>query len=247
LFKNQYGFRPGLRTENDLYSVSKFIYNALDNSKKVTAIFLDLAKAFDTVNHHEIVNILPNFGLKNIGLNWFMSYLNNRKQIVKINDIIGEEIRINCGVPQGSVMGPLLFILYISSICDIKIYGQIVTYADDTCFLFSGVTWDEVRIKAIQDFKKVINYLNHRKLTINYKKTNFINFTINKDDKSFDNLEFNMYDNLDSCNVPTYQKIYRVSSIRYLGLTFDKNMKWNLYVNNIVMRMRLLSFSFYTF
>jgi len=158
---------------------------------------------------------------------------------------MGEEMKINCGVPQGSVMGPLLFILYISSICDMIIDGQIVKFADDTCLLFSGVSWDEVRVKAIQDFKKVINYLNHRKLTINYKKTNLINFTINKDDKNFDNLEFNIYDNGSSCNVPIYQKIYRVSSIRYLGLTFDKNMKWNLHVNNIVMRMRLLSFSFY--
>jgi len=75
LSKNQYGFRPGLCTKNALYSASKFIYNALDNSKKVTAIFLDLAKAFDTVNHHEIIKILPNFGLKNISLNWFRSYL----------------------------------------------------------------------------------------------------------------------------------------------------------------------------
>lgn len=161
--------------------------------------------------------------------------------MVKTYDIMGEEMGINCGVPQGSVMGPLLFILYINSVFLIlKIDGQIVTYADDTCLRFSGV-----RVKAIQDFKKVINYLNHRKLTINYKKTNFINFTINKDDRTFDNLEFNIYNNLDSCNILIYQKIYRVSSIRYLGLTFDKNMKWNLQVNNIVMRMRLLSFNFY--
>lgn len=168
--KNQYGFRPGMGTGNALYSESIFIYNALDNSKKVTAIFLDLAKAFDTVNHHEIIKILPNFGLKNISLNWFRSYLQNRKQIVKINDILGEEMEIKCGVPQGSVMGPLLSISYINSICDMKIDGQIVTYADDTCLLFSGVSWDEVRVKVIQDFKKVIHYLNHRKLTINYKK-----------------------------------------------------------------------------
>lgn len=106
-----------------------------------------------------------------------------------------------------------------------KIDDLIVTYADDTCLLFSGVTWDEVRVKAIQHFKKVINYLNHRKLTINYKKTDFINFTINNDDKSFDNLKINISDILDSCNVSTYQKIYRVSYIRYLGLTLDKNMK----------------------
>lgn len=145
LSKNQYGFRPELGTENALYS-ARFIYNALDNSKKVTAIFLDLAKAFDTLNHHELIKILPNFGLKNISLNWFRSYLKNKKQIVKINDIMGEEMKINCGVSQCSVLGPLLFILYNNSVCDIKINGQIVTYADDTCLLFSGVSWDKVRV-----------------------------------------------------------------------------------------------------
>uniref|UniRef100_A0A2S2PUK6 Putative RNA-directed DNA polymerase n=1 Tax=Schizaphis graminum TaxID=13262 RepID=A0A2S2PUK6_SCHGA len=95
------------------------------------AIFLDLAKAFDTVNHIELCNILPSFGLNNSSLKWFISYLNNRKQIVQIMNSSGEELSINCGVPQGSVLGPLLFILYINSICDIKIDGRIITYADD--------------------------------------------------------------------------------------------------------------------
>ena len=67
---------------------------------------------------------------------------------MQINDTSGEETIINCGVPQGRVLGPLLFILYINSICDLKIDGQIITYADDTCLLFSGVTWEEICLKA---------------------------------------------------------------------------------------------------
>jgi Reverse transcriptase (RNA-dependent DNA polymerase) len=244
LSKNQFSFRPGLGTENALYSVSKFIYDALDNSKKAMAIFLDLAKAFDTVNHFELCNILPNFGLKSISLKWFKSYLNNRKQIVQINDTTAEEMIINCGVPQGSVLGPLLFILYINSICDLKIDGQIVTYADDTCLLFSGVTWEEVRLKATIEFRKVINHLNHRKLSTNYKKTNYINFSINKDENNYDDLKICFCENRDNCNDTICQKIFKVSSIRYLGLIFDKNMKWHLHVNNIVMHMRTISFSF---
>jgi retron-type reverse transcriptase len=131
-----------LGTENALHSTSKFINNALDSGKKVMEIFVDLAKAFNTVNHHEIINSLSNFDLKNISLNWFRSYLKNRKQIVKINSISGDEMTINYEVPQGSVIGPLLFILYINSICDIEIDGQILTYVDDTFLLFSGVTWE---------------------------------------------------------------------------------------------------------
>jgi len=160
LSKNQFGFRPGLGTENALYSTSKFIYDALDNSKKAMAIFFDLAKAFDTVNHMEHCNILPSFGIKNNSLTWFKSYLNNRKQIVQIYGTKGEEMIMNCGVPLGSVIGPLLFILYINSICDLNINGQIITYADDTCLLFSDLSWDEVHLKATNEFRKVINHLN---------------------------------------------------------------------------------------
>lgn len=113
------------------------------------AIFLDLAKAFDTVNHSELSNILPSFGLKNNSLEWFKNYLSNRKQIVQINNYTGEEININCGVPQDSVLGLLLFILYIHFICDFKINGQIITYDVDTCLLFSGVSWEDVCRKLI--------------------------------------------------------------------------------------------------
>lgn len=112
------------------------------------AIFLDLVKAFDMVNHLELCNILPSFSLKNSSLIWFKSYLNNRKQIVRINNSTVEEMSINCGVPLGNVMSLLLFILYINSISDLKINGQIMTYADDTCLLSSGVTWKDVHFKA---------------------------------------------------------------------------------------------------
>jgi hypothetical protein len=153
-------------------------------------------------------------------------------------------MNIQCGVPQGSVLGPILFILYINSICDLKIDGQIVTYGDDTCLLFSGDSWDEVRLIATKEFKKVIKYLNHRKLSINHQKTNYINFSINKDQNHYDELKICFCENEDSCNSILCQTIYKVSSIRYLGIIFDKHMKWKLPTNNIIMRMRTLTFSF---
>jgi len=100
-----------------------------------------------------------------------------------------------------------------------------VTYADDTCLLFSGDSWDEFRSIATKAFKKIINYLNHRKLSINYQKTNYINFSINKDENYYDELKICFCENEDSCNTTLYQTIYKVSSIRYLGITFDKHLK----------------------
>jgi len=81
-----------------------------------------LAKAIDTVDHLELINLLPNFGIKKSSLNWFISYLLNRKQKVKINNITGEESSVTCGVPQGT-LGSTLFILYINSLCDMGVYN----------------------------------------------------------------------------------------------------------------------------
>lgn len=103
LSKNQFGFRPGLETDNALYSVTKCMYDALDNSKKTITIFLDLAKAFDMVDHSKLIKILSSFGLKNYNLNWIKSYLDKRKQKAIINDTSCEKRTINCGVSQDSI------------------------------------------------------------------------------------------------------------------------------------------------
>jgi len=141
LSKNQYDFRFGNR-ENALYSATKCIYEALDKGNKVMAIFLDLAKVFDMVYHSELIKILPNFGLKslkNSSIYWLISYLEKRKEKVIINVTSGEEKIINCGISQGSVLGPILFILFVNStyisICNSKFDGQNVTYADDSVLI----------------------------------------------------------------------------------------------------------------
>jgi hypothetical protein len=120
LSKNQYGFKSGLGTDNALDEVAKFLYENLDNGKKVFAVFLDLAKAFDTIHHVILSKILLRFSINNISINWFNSYVSNRKQIVKLYDSLCEE--------------------------------KIVTYAGDTCLLFSDNSWEEVNHKTIKEF-----------------------------------------------------------------------------------------------
>jgi retron-type reverse transcriptase len=116
LSKNQFGFRPSRSMTGGLYATSKLLYNELDNNKKVIAVFLDLAEAFDTVNHDELLKMLPSFRILNESLMWFRSYLKNRKQVVTVNGVHSVEDEIDYGVPQGSVLEPLLFILYINYI-----------------------------------------------------------------------------------------------------------------------------------
>lgn len=149
LSKNQYGFRPGIGTTDALYEVTKLIYDALDNSKKTIAVFLDFSKTFHTVDHNELLKIMPSFGIMKNVYEWFASYLKDRTQMVEINDNIGNKTTLNCGVPQGSVLGPVLFIMYINSICNVQIDGSITTYADDTCLVFSDNSWELVHNKSI--------------------------------------------------------------------------------------------------
>lgn len=134
--------------------------------------------------------------------------------------------------------------MYIISICDININWQVITYADDTCLFFSGDTWDDVQTKVTLCFTKVLGHLNQRKLTINYNKTNFINFSILKDENNFDQLKI-YYCGKGPCSELNCQSIFRVPCTRYLGLIIDKNLRWNLHVSNIVSRLQTVSFKFY--
>lgn len=242
LSKNQYGFRPGLSTDNALYQVTQYIYGNLDNNNKTMAIFLDLAKAFDTVNHDILLNILPSFGIKCSSLNWFKSYLHNRKQLVKINEVNGNTCVIKSGVPQGSVLGPILFIIYINDICEVNIDGSIITYADDTCLLFSHKTWDGVYEKAHQGFRQISNRLKDRNLILNVEKTVFMPFSIKKNDINYNNITIHDCDINKICDSQNCKSIKKVKKIRYLGIIFDKNLRWNLHINNLLGKLRFITY-----
>ena len=123
LYKYQFGFRKSHSTNHALIEITEKIRKALDSRKFACGIFVDLQKAFDTVNHEILLKKLEHYGLRNMTNSWFKSYLNNRKQLVSLNGVDSETQIMQHGVPQGSVLGPLLFLIYINDLHDSILYS----------------------------------------------------------------------------------------------------------------------------
>lgn len=171
-----------------------------------------------------------------MSLKWFTSFLKSRVQYVSLNDHISNESYIKCVVPQGSVLGPVLFIMYINSLCNMKINGSIVTYADDTCLLFFDATWDLVYNKAKTELNKFIQNLNLKKISVNYDKTVFIAFSI-YNCTQFSYQELIIYNDSHKTDGSEDFKINRVTIVRYLGIMLGCNFRWNIHVHNIIMHL----------
>ena len=236
LSENQYGFRPGQGTSNAMYELASEINGNLDGGNKCIALFLDLAKAFDTVSHHTLLQILEGCGVRGTVLELFSSYLSDRTQYVRIATTLSEPKRIEYGVPQGTVIGPILFNIYINDLCNLDVDGRIISYADDTAVIFSGSTWDLAKNKFLRSFKKIKDLLNSLGLTLNVEKTKYIAFSITmKNRPAFNNIRIdNNGNNIDG-----------VDSMRYLGILIDKHLKWNEHVLYLSQKMRFLIYKFF--
>ena len=129
---SEYGFRPNHCTEQATLELTDRIISAMDNNDVPIGVFLDLSKAFDTIDHNILLNKLEHYGIEGIPLQLFKNYLTNRKQYVKLCDIKSNLLQIKTGVPQGSILGPLLFIIYINDFSRASAIFDFICYADDT-------------------------------------------------------------------------------------------------------------------
>ena len=137
LYKHQYGFQRGKSTEHAILDLHTNIIKAVESREKSCSILLDFAKAFDTVNRDILFEKLKYYGIRGLPLNWFKSYLSGRYQCVKTNNVKSDNKAIVCGVPQGSVLGPLFFLIYINDIYKSAPKVCFHLFADDTCLFYS--------------------------------------------------------------------------------------------------------------
>lgn len=220
--KNQFGFQPRSNTTSATVSLINNIQSNIDQRRTCSAIFVDVSKAFDCVPHDVLLLKLDRYGVRGNAHTLIESYLSNRKQIVEINGHRSSEKVINYGVPQGSILGPLLFIIYINDIFDLPLRGTLQLYADDAVLVYSSDNIDQLYVDMQHDLNLINQWFFHNGLTVNASKTKYLIFSSTD---RFSNIGYEL--NLGN------DQIERVNSISYLGLTIQQNLKWNKHVENI--------------
>ena len=156
------------------------ISSSLNDGKCTIGVFLDFSKAFDCLNHNILFDKLEFYGIRGTALDWFKSYLSDRKQYVVYNNTKSECLDIKCGVPQGSILGPLLFLLYVNDIVNVSDALLLLLYADDTNAFLSGTNIDNMIEVMNQELSKLVIWVQGNKLKLNVKKTHFMIFASSK-------------------------------------------------------------------
>ena len=200
--------------------MSDNIARSLDNKKLTIGIFVDLSKAFDTLNHEILIDKLAHYGIRGVAQNWFRSYLEKREQFVAINDNWSLGSKISTGVPQGSILGPLLFLLYINDIVNSSEVLRFILFADDTNIFYSGSNADELFCIVNHELVHVVRWFKVNRLSVNLKKTNFVIFGNASKLKNLDNYEIV----LDST------VIERKTCAKFVCVIVDDELTWNNHI-----------------
>lgn len=224
----QYGFLENSSTLSATVDLLNYISANLDEGMIVVSVFIDLRKAFDVVSHDLLLKKLRLMGFRGVILQLLETYLRDREQYIEINNEKSPVMKNNCGVPQGSVLGPLLYSLFVLSLRLAGLKGQYYTFADDTVIVYAG--GDEKKLVDLIncDLGRYYNWLLNNKLKLNIDKTKYM--LLKQKNKIVNNITI-------SINGTELQK---VDSFKYLGLVIDENLTWVDHIEHI--KNKLISF-----
>ena len=225
----QSGFRKYHSCQSSLHRLHEQLYKELYQGKIVGLVALDLRKAFDTVNHKIMLNKMKYYGVQNTEQLWFKSYLEDRFQICTIFNNISEPQRITCGVPQGSILGPLMFLLYVNDMPACFNKCLVNLYADDTAFYIGDVDVNRVNQILQDELKLVYQWLCCNKLSLHVGKTSSMIIC---------SRQKRLYLKDSKCELSlSNDPIEQTTSLKYLGVTIDQDLRYDVYIKELINKL----------
>ncbi len=227
LYNAQYGFRTEHSTEFATLELIDRVIVEMDKNNTPLNIFLHLSKAFDTLDDKILLKKLNYYGINGVAYNLMESYLTNRKQYVDVDDVKLEMLMVTTGVPQGSILGPLLFIIYVNDIANANNFFNFIIYADDTTLstttevILNNINNDNIESKINSELACINEWLKYNKLSLDISKCKYVIF--HKPQKRINQLQLNI-ENI---------AIDRVSDFNFLGLTINEHLNWKSHTDKL--------------
>lgn len=219
LYASQYGFRAGHGCEHALLEAQTKLLQSMEKKQVTALLLLDFSKAFDMVDHSILLSKLEHYGIRGISLSWFRSYLTDRTQYVHANNLDSAILNLKYSVPQGSILGPILFILYINDLPNVSNLAKYIFFADDANLIISADNFEELNYRVNIVLDRVQKWVLDNGLKLNARKTKYMIFT-NKVKSDID-----VY--LDG------EKIVLSDRERFLGVIVDSNLNWSYHIKHL--------------
>ena len=235
LFNSQYGFRENHSTQHSILDIINEIQSNMANKLYTCGIFIDLQKAFDTVNYSILLKKLQHYGIRGVVNDWFSSYLSGRMQTTQIGQNISAKEETLCGVPLGSILGPLLFLIYINDIYNSSEKLKFYLFADDTNLIYADKNLKSLEIVVNTELSKIHNWLIANKLSLNIDKSNYIIFHPCQKRPDYV-VDLKIYD----IHSKMYVSLERKNNIKYLGILIDCNLSWKYHIGYIASKVSRL-------